>query len=603
MKKVLWAAIIIFLYSSCKKNTSINKNYQLSNIGTSSLSFKNMSIPVLNVTTYIGQSTSGIADGSFGSATLRRPRYLKWDIDSTLYFVEEGERSSGNGGVRFAKNNLVQTIVRNTSSGGLFDRIRAISQTATRDSLLVANDIKDTGTASIGIGLLTLNNGVYSNLGTLWAQTGITCVDLHPITGEIFTAIYSGGWIYKFGAFGFSAMFQLPGSNNATPMNNANVSSIVFDKNEGTTAYIVVRDKHVVYKATYSIASGTFTNVHLFVGKIGFSGYADGSDTSARFNNPCQADIDKNGNLYVADRSNNCIRKVTPEGLVSTYAGLGPDGAGFSDGDQTTAMFNKPEGCQFGPDGALYVADYENNRIRKIKPEDVTIKTMTYNTYSNRKEGIQAIADVIIAANPDLVSLQEVERNTDVNPTDVPKTLSELTGMPYYYFAKAIDLAKGDYGNAILSKYPLTDTVTYTLPLVVTNGAYIRSLGMAKIQKNGKFLYFATTHLDHISNENRVAQVNAIYNYTSNLSAPVILGGDFNSHPDQVTIQTITQWYTLGCLNAVCGYTAPTPVPSYTIDYLMYYPSTGCSTIAYQVDTSANSQSDHFPVVATFKIN
>ncbi len=56
---------------------------------------------------------------------------------------------------------------------------------------------------------------------------------------------------------------------------------------------------------------------------------------------------------------------------------------------------------------------------------------MTYNTYSGRKMGIDKIAEVIKKENPDIVSLQEIERNTKINPWDTPKKLSELTGMRY----------------------------------------------------------------------------------------------------------------------------------------------------------------------------
>ena len=66
------------------------------------------------------------------------------------------------------------------------------------------------------------------------------------------------------------------------------------------------------------------------------------------------------------------------------------------------------------------------------KQQEVMVKAMTYNTYSGRKQGIDKIAEVIRKENPDIVSLQEIERNTDINPWDTPKKLSELTGMKYY---------------------------------------------------------------------------------------------------------------------------------------------------------------------------
>ena len=142
------------------------------------------------------------------------------------------------------------------------------------------------------------------------------------------------------------------------------MNGIVFDKS-GTVAYIISRKNHVIYKADYDLVTDEFSNLTLLAGGFGLTGYSDGYGTDARFNEPCQADVDEDGNLYVADRGNHCIRMITPDGDVSTYAGHNK--AGMTDGIASTAEFNNPEGCQFGPDGALYVADYSNHAIRRIE--------------------------------------------------------------------------------------------------------------------------------------------------------------------------------------------------------------------------------------------
>jgi DNA-binding beta-propeller fold protein YncE len=102
--------------------------------------------------------------------------------------------------------------------------------------------------------------------------------------------------------------------------------------------------------------------VTLFAGSGGL-GSADGIATAARFFSPRGIDIDPVGNLYVADSGNHCVRKITPDGEVTTLSGSGP---GFLDGSLAEARFSSPGDVAVGPDGSVYVADTSNHRIRRI---------------------------------------------------------------------------------------------------------------------------------------------------------------------------------------------------------------------------------------------
>jgi sugar lactone lactonase YvrE len=101
----------------------------------------------------------------------------------------------------------------------------------------------------------------------------------------------------------------------------------------------------------------------------GREGFADGAGASAAFNTPSALALDSAGNLYVADTGNNRVRKVTPEGSVTTLAGDG--GAGFADGPAAQTRFDAPVGVAVGKDGAVYVADTYNDRVRVITKEGV----------------------------------------------------------------------------------------------------------------------------------------------------------------------------------------------------------------------------------------
>lgn len=116
---------------------------------------------------------------------------------------------------------------------------------------------------------------------------------------------------------------------------------------------------------------GTVTTL---AGTAGVRGSADGSGAAAQFNQPSGIAVAANGTLYVADTLNQTIRKITPEGFVSTWAGLAGV-SGFADGAGADALFNQPTGLTLDGAGNLYVADTGNSAIRKIAPNG-TVTTL-----------------------------------------------------------------------------------------------------------------------------------------------------------------------------------------------------------------------------------
>jgi sugar lactone lactonase YvrE len=105
--------------------------------------------------------------------------------------------------------------------------------------------------------------------------------------------------------------------------------------------------------------------VSTVAGKGGYPGFADGIGINAQFNKPVNIKIDKEGNLIVADQSNNRIRKVTPAGVVTTIAGSGT--WGYQDGDAMNAQFRSPAGIGVDEFNNIYIAEYGS--IRKLSPD------------------------------------------------------------------------------------------------------------------------------------------------------------------------------------------------------------------------------------------
>jgi hypothetical protein len=113
--------------------------------------------------------------------------------------------------------------------------------------------------------------------------------------------------------------------------------------------------------------SGTNWIVTTYAGQTNASGSADGTGTNATFSGPDSVAVDGAGNVYVSDTFNYTIRKITPAGMVSTIGGV----AGLSanlDATGSRARFSRTEGVAVDSAGNLYVADYDNNSIRKAVP-------------------------------------------------------------------------------------------------------------------------------------------------------------------------------------------------------------------------------------------
>jgi sugar lactone lactonase YvrE len=172
------------------------------------------------------------------------------------------------------------------------------------------------------------------------------------------------------------------------------------DANGTNAAFYYINGLAVAPDGTLYVADAGTNNVIRRVTSSGLvstvagnplNSYQDGLSTNSGFNYPAGLALDLAGNLYVADSGSQVIRKITPQGLVSTFAGAGGQ-ADWQDGSDTNAWFNNPSGVALDGDGNLYVADTANACIRKITPAgDVSTIAGTPRVYDHL-DGPSALA-------------------------------------------------------------------------------------------------------------------------------------------------------------------------------------------------------------------
>lgn len=244
--------------------------------------------------------------------------------------------------------------------------------------------------------------------------------------------------------------------------------------------------------------------------------------------------------------------------------------------------------------------------ITSPKSSSNELKIMSYNIHIGNppsKPGLidmEAIIKAIKAEDPDLIALQEVDVNTarsgKINQADI---IARKLGMNFF-FAKAIDHDGGDYGVALLSKFPISETNIHRLTTVAGSGGEPRVIATARIQlKNGKSIRFGATHLDHLRNPvNREVQIEEINKIGTEEKLPFIIAGDLNAVTESAEIQKLDQVFMRTC--SKCEPTFPVVKPNRTIDFIAFKKTDKFSVISHRV-VQEHYASDHLPVVALLR--
>jgi endonuclease/exonuclease/phosphatase family metal-dependent hydrolase len=204
---------------------------------------------------------------------------------------------------------------------------------------------------------------------------------------------------------------------------------------------------------------------------------------------------------------------------------------------------------------------------------------------------LDAIAAVINKENPDIVGLKEVDKFTRrCGNIDQATVLAEKTGL-YYQFFKAIDHDGGDYGVAILSRYPIESSLKIDLPQVIKGEARV----LATVQ-----VTFANTHLDaQRADSNRVVQMNAILTHLESKNGPILLAGDLNCEANKEPIIRLDSAFKRSC-TINCAPTIPQDKPTQTIDYI------AVTNVNWQLKEHKVIPeiyaSDHRPLIAVYQV-
>jgi sugar lactone lactonase YvrE len=272
------------------------------------------------VTTFAGSSgTQGSADKKGTAASFTLPIGIAADAAGNLYVADTGNHTIR----KITVDANVSTLAGLAGDSGADDGTNGTARFRSPNSLVVDGH----GTVFVAD---TFND---------------TIRKITP-AGVVTTLVGSAGKAGDVDSTNTVARFQSP-------------IGIVVDEN--TNLFVADSANHSIRKVSAALAVTTFA------GATGSLGSVDATGTDARFNHPLGSAFDSSGNLYIADQQNITVRKMTPDGAVSTLAGTAGV-TGTNDGPGLSAHFNNPSGLATDRDGNVYLTDSFSHTIRKITP-------------------------------------------------------------------------------------------------------------------------------------------------------------------------------------------------------------------------------------------
>lgn len=330
------------------------------------------------VTTLAGTAgTPGTSDGTGLAASFRFPEGLAVGLTGEIYVADTGNHILR----RIETGDVVVTIAGIAGAAGTTDGPVSFALFNQPSGVALANGllyVTDRGNHTVrtvdasNVATLAGNpgsNGTDDGSGSAASFDSPQAIAAEP-TGELLVADTGNGTVRRVSSLGLvTTVAGLAAELGAIDATGSSARFFVpggIGVDGAGTAFTADVRSHTIRRTTMA---GVVTT---FAGLAGVEGSQDGTGNGARFSYPQDACVDRAGNVYVADTRNSTIRKVTPTGDVTTLAGLA-GWPGSSDGNGSAARFEEPTGVAADAGGTLYVVDRSAATIRKVTPlGDVT---------------------------------------------------------------------------------------------------------------------------------------------------------------------------------------------------------------------------------------
>ncbi|MBW7895667.1 MAG: FG-GAP repeat protein [Opitutaceae bacterium] len=431
------------------------------------------------VVTYAGGGGYGSTDGTLGEARFWAPKGVALDSNGNLYVADTGNHTIR----KISSDGMVSTVAGLAGVSGLADGVGG----GARFNGPSALDIDAAGNLYVAdrnnfVVRKITPDGVVSTLGgSLYFPTGLAVAPM----GGVYVADTFNHYIVHMDQTGSLTVTTgrkgVVGHADGWPLlAGFNVMDDVVMDAEGNW-YVSEHFGHIIKKISHNGAVA-------WAGAPGVSGADDGLGDQARFKLPRGLAIGPDGSIYVADSGNHVIRMVTPTGQVTTLAGTAGL-AGTADGQGATARFNTPHDVAVAADGNLYVTDGGNHTIRKITPEGVVTTVAGQPGAAGSADGVADQAGFfyptgIVVAESGLIYVVDGSNHT-IRKITASGQVATLAGLPMNpgsvdgtgvaaRFRYPTKLAMDPLGNLLV-----LDTQNHTIRKVDAAGAVVTIGGTA----------------------------------------------------------------------------------------------------------------------------